>query len=76
MQKKLSKSAYGGVSGEKYVPYVNQGDKKVGNLAILIMGSILAIIFAASTAYSGMKAGLTVNRLFHRYGGQQCACLE
>ena len=24
------------------------------------MGSILAIIFAASTAYSGMKAGLTV----------------
>ncbi len=60
MQKKLSKSAYGGVSGEKYVPYVNQGDKKVGNLAILIMGSILAIIFAASTAYSGMKAGLTV----------------
>ncbi|MDT3395019.1 MAG: OPT/YSL family transporter [Bacillota bacterium] len=60
MQKKLSKSAYGGVSGEKYVPYVNQGDKKIGNLAILIMGSILAIIFAASTAYSGMKAGLTV----------------
>lgn len=60
MQKKLSKSAYGGVSGEKYVPYVNQGDKKVGNVAILIMGSILAIIFAASTAYSGMKAGLTV----------------
>lgn len=60
MQKKLSKSAYGGVLGEKYVPYVNQGDKKVGNLAILIMGSILAIIFAASTAYSGMKAGLTV----------------
>ncbi|MSD84113.1 peptide transporter [Lactobacillus curvatus] len=60
MQKKLSKSAYGGVSGEKYVPYVSQGDKKVGNVAILIMGSILAIIFAASTAYSGMKAGLTV----------------
>jgi len=60
MQKKLSKSAYGGVSGEKYVPYVSQGNKKVGNTAILIMGSLLAIIFAASTAYSGMKAGLTV----------------
>lgn len=60
MQKKLSKSAYGGISGEKYVPYVSQGNKKVGNTAILIMGSLLAIIFAASTAYSGMKAGLTV----------------
>lgn len=60
MAKKLSKSAYGGVPGNQYVPYVSTGNKKVGNTAILIMGSILAIIFAASTAYSGMKAGLTV----------------
>lgn len=60
MPKKLSKSAYGGVPGNKYVPYVSTGNKKVGNTAILIMGSLLAIIFAASTAYSGMKAGLTV----------------
>ena len=57
MVKKLSKAAYGG-SG-KYVPYVTE-KKKGGNTAILIIGLILAVIFGASTAYSGMKAGLTV----------------
>lgn len=31
-----------------------------GNVAVLIIGIILAAIFAASTTYSGMKAGLTV----------------
>ncbi|MDO4680074.1 MAG: oligopeptide transporter, OPT family [Aerococcus sp.] len=34
--------------------------KHGGSLSILMIGSILAMIFAASTAYSGMKAGLTV----------------
>lgn len=31
-----------------------------GSISILIIGAILAVVFAASTAYSGMKAGLTV----------------
>ncbi|KRK50899.1 OPT family oligopeptide transporter [Companilactobacillus kimchii DSM 13961 = JCM 10707] len=31
-----------------------------GSSVVMIMGAILAVIFAASTAYSGMKAGLTV----------------
>lgn len=60
MQKKLSKDAYGGVSGKNYVPYVSSGPKSGGNFAILIIGIILAALFAASTAYSGMKSGLTV----------------
>ncbi|MDO4670562.1 MAG: OPT family oligopeptide transporter [Aerococcus sp.] len=34
--------------------------KHGGNLAILLIGAVLAVVFAASTAYSGMKAGLTV----------------
>lgn len=55
--KKLSKTAYDGRG--KYVPYVTE-KKKGGNPVILIMGIVLAIIFGASTAYSGMKAGLTV----------------
>lgn len=59
MEKRLSKSAYGGAAGNKYVPYVTV-KKTAGNTIILAMGIILAIIFAASTAYSGMKAGLTV----------------
>lgn len=60
MDNKLSKEAYGGVDGYKYVPYVSTGDKKGGNPVILIAGILLAILFAASTAYSGMKSGLTV----------------
>ena len=60
MHKKLSKEAYGSVHGKNYVPYVSSGSKSGGNIAILIIGIILAALFAASTAYSGMKSGLTV----------------
>lgn len=58
--KKLPKEAYGGVAGKDYVPYVNTGDKSGGNAIVLVIGIFLAALFAASTAYSGMKAGLTV----------------
>lgn len=60
MHKKLSKEAYGGVKGKDYVPYVSHGSPLGGNLAVLIIGAILAVLFGASTAYSGMKSGLTV----------------
>ncbi|QIL46234.1 oligopeptide transporter, OPT family [Vagococcus coleopterorum] len=59
--KKLSKDAYGGVHGSEYVPYVEDGkNTKSGGSLILLFGILLAILFAASTAYSGMKGGLTV----------------
>jgi len=60
MEKKLSKDAYGGINGKDYVPYISTGSKSGGNGAVLIIGIILAILFGASTAYSGMKSGLTV----------------
>lgn len=60
MNNKLSKDAYGGVIGKNYVPYISSGSKSGGNVVVLIVGIILAILFAASTAYSGMKSGLTV----------------
>jgi len=60
MNKKLSKEAYGGVNGQDYVPYINDKSKKGTNLAVLLIGIVLAALFAASTAYSGMKSGLTV----------------
>lgn len=60
MDNKLSKDAYGGVSGKDYVPYISTGSKSGGNVAVLIIGIFLAALFAASTAYSGMKSGLTV----------------
>ena len=60
MKKKLPKEAYGGVHGKDYVPYITDKSKSGTNLAVIIIGSILAAVFAASTAYSGMKSGLTV----------------
>jgi len=58
--RELSKTAYGGIEGKNYVPYEDGRHSKAGNLIVLVLGILLAILFAASTAYSGMKAGLTV----------------
>ena len=60
MDNKLSKDAYGGVTGKDYIPYISTGSKSGGNIAVLIIGIFLAALFAASTTYSGMKSGLTV----------------
>lgn len=60
MNKKLPKEAYGGIHGKKYVPYVSNKSNKGSNLSVIIIGIVLSAIFAASTAYSGMKSGLTV----------------
>ena len=60
MHKKLSKEAYGGVHGKDYIPYVSTGNRNGGSLAVLLIGIGLAALFGASTAYSGMKSGLTV----------------
>ncbi|AKN29852.1 peptide transporter [Clostridium carboxidivorans P7] len=60
MDNKLSKNAYGGIAGKEYVPYISKGSRSGGNGVVLIIGIILAALFAASTAYSGMKSGLTV----------------
>ncbi len=60
MSNKLSKDAYGGVSGKDYVPYITDKSKKGTNIPIIIIGILLSTVFAASTAYSGMKSGLTV----------------
>ena len=57
MNNKLPKEAYGGVDGKEYVPYLSGKSNKGSNLAVMIIGIILAALFAASTAYSGMKSG-------------------
>jgi len=59
MNQKLSKDAYGGVVGKDYVPYVKNAGLG-GNITVIIFAVLLSALFAASTAYSGMKAGLTV----------------
>jgi len=58
--KKLPKGSYGGIAGTDYVPYVSDKSQRGGNFAVMTIGIVLSVIFAASTAYSGMKAGLTV----------------
>ena len=60
MKKELPKGAYGGIAGKDYVPYITGTSTLGGSTMVFIIGLILAAIFAASTAYSGMKAGLTV----------------
>ena len=60
MKNKLSKDAYGGVHGKDYVPFITDKSQKGTNIAVIAIGAILAALFAASTAYSGMKSGLTV----------------
>ena len=60
MSKKLSKDAYGGVNGKDYIPYITANSKPGANIAVMIIGLVLAALFAASTAYSGMKSGLAV----------------
>ena len=60
LDNRLSRDSYGGVSGKDYVPYVTQGPKSGGNGVVLTIGIVMALLFAVSTAYSGMKSGLTV----------------
>ncbi len=62
MEKRLSKNAYGGVKGKDYVPFTTDTTlRQTENTGlVLVIGIILAVLFAASTAYSGMKTGLTV----------------
>ncbi|KRK12168.1 oligopeptide transporter [Lacticaseibacillus zeae DSM 20178 = KCTC 3804] len=59
MEKTISKRT---AAKTKYVPYATERtqENSGGSTAIFIIGAVLATIFAASTAYSGMKAGLTV----------------
>lgn len=61
MNKKLSKEAYGGVEGSKYVPYISD-QVKAQELTplVLIIGLVLAVLFAASNSYAAMTAGMTV----------------
>lgn len=59
MEKTISKRT---AAKTKYVPYTTERtqENSGGSTAIFIIGAVLATIFAAPTAYSGMKAGLTV----------------
>ena len=61
MADKLSKQAYGGVEGSKYAPYVgSQSGLKDLTPLVVAVGIGLAILFAASNAYTALASGMTV----------------
>ncbi|WP_297406750.1 OPT family oligopeptide transporter [uncultured Cetobacterium sp.] len=60
--KKLSKTAYGDINGEDYVPFISATEVMPEMTGYsIVMGVILAIIFAAANTYLGLKVGLTIS---------------
>ncbi len=59
--KGLSHTAYGGINGNDYVPYVpaNEAMPEMTVLSI-IFGIIFAVIFGAANTYLGLKVGMTI----------------
>jgi putative OPT family oligopeptide transporter len=60
-EKGLSHSAYGGVKGEDYVPFV-PARSVMPELTVysLIIGAMLAALFAAANTYLALKVGMTI----------------
>lgn len=60
-RRKLSHSAYGGINGEEYIPFIPTS-QAMPELSIysIIMGAVFAMIFAAANTYLGLKVGLTI----------------
>lgn len=60
--KKLSHTAYGGIKGEDYLPFVpaSQAMPEITVYSIVI-GMIFAMVFAAANTYLGLKVGLTIS---------------
>ena len=60
--RKLSHTAYGGIKGDDYLPFIPTSQAMPETTAIsLILGMIFAIIFAAANTYLGLKVGLTIS---------------
>lgn len=60
--KRLSRTAYGGVKGEDYIPYVPTTEVVPEATGYsIIMGILFAVIFAAANTYLGLKVGLTIS---------------
>jgi putative OPT family oligopeptide transporter len=60
-KKGLSHTAYGGIKGEEYIPYVptSQALPELTTVSIIV-GCLFAIIFGAANTYLGLKVGMTI----------------
>ncbi|MBU3113783.1 oligopeptide transporter, OPT family [Clostridium lacusfryxellense] len=60
--KKLSHTAYGGIKGEDYLPFIPTSQAMPETTAFsIILGMAFAMIFAAANTYLGLKVGLTIS---------------
>lgn len=60
-KKGLSRTAYGEIKGEDYIPYVSPEEAMPEATAVsIIIGCIFAILFSAANTYLGLKVGLTI----------------
>lgn len=59
--KGLSHTAYGGIKGEDYVPYIsaNEAMPELTGISIVI-GVLLAVLFAAANTYLALNVGMTI----------------
>lgn len=58
----LSHTAYGGIHGDDYVPYIPASEIMPESQAVsIILGILLAILFGAANTYLGLKVGLTIS---------------
>ncbi len=61
-KKGISHSAYGGVHGKDYVPYISVEEAMPElTVASLVIGCLFAILFGAANTYLGLKVGLTIS---------------
>jgi putative OPT family oligopeptide transporter len=60
-KKGLSHTAYGGIKGEDYIPYVSTKEALPELTGVsIVVGCIFAIIFGAANTYLGLKVGMTI----------------
>lgn len=60
-KKGLSHTAYGGIKGEDYIPYVSTKEALPELTGVsIVIGCIFAIIFGAANTYLGLRVGMTV----------------
>lgn len=61
-KKGLSHTAYGGVHGDDYIPYIpaSQAMPEI-TIASIIFGAFFAILFGAANTYLGLKVGMTIS---------------
>lgn len=61
-KRKLSQSAYGGVKGGDYIPFVPTSLAMPETTGYsIILGIILACVFAAANTYLGLRVGMTIS---------------